>query len=628
MYFKSTFRHISEEKTFRAYYRLVESYRNELNRICHRTILNVGYLDDLEPEQLNKIQKHLTNRAEGKVTMFEEEDPEVLKYTELFWHRMVSEKRIDLPEESVEKRKRLVDVDTIKHKDVREIGAEWMGYQALEQLQLKGFLETLGWSDLHIQLTLTQLISRAVYPASELKTSRWIKENSAICELTGYPLEKMTKDKLYQNALSLYKIKDDLEQFLSRRTNELFDLEDKIILYDLTNTYFEGEKRNSSLAKFGRSKEKRSDAKLVVLALVVNAEGFLKYSNIFEGNTSDSTTIPSIIENLRINTSQSAQKATVVIDAGIATEDNLELIKNKGYNYICVSRKTLKDYKAVEGSAPQLIATNNKQQITVQKVTSDSCTDYYLKVKSPGKELKETAMKSQFESRFEEELSKIKAAVDKKFGTKKADKIHQRIGRAKEKYPSVSKYYVIDIETNDKGIVTQIKWNKEKGLVESVNLGVYFVRTNLPIEQETELWQAYNTIREIESSFRCLKTDLDLRPIYHKNDDATLAHLHLGLLGYWLVNTIRYQLKQQKINHSWQEIVRIGNTQKVVTTTGINQYEEVVSVRRCSEPNQQLSQLYQALRYKTHPFVKRKSVVHKPEFQNFKQPSLWDSSTP
>jgi transposase len=127
--------------------------------------------------------------------------------------------------------------------------------------------------------------------------------NSTVCELTGYPVEKITKDKLYQSALDLYAKKDGLENHLSKRTNELFDLHDKIILYDLTNTYYEGEKRNSKLAQYGRSKEKRSDAKLIVLALVVNPEGFLKYSNVYQGNTADNTTLPGIIKGLRGQTS-------------------------------------------------------------------------------------------------------------------------------------------------------------------------------------------------------------------------------------------------------------------------------------------------------------------------------------
>jgi len=167
------------------YYRLVESYRNENDRVCHRTVLHVGFWDNVHPEQLNMIQRHLTNRASGKVSFFEESDNEVLQYTELLWNRLITEKRIDLPEVSKTKRKRLVDIDTIKHHNVREVGAEWLTCQAIEQLGIGQFLSQLGWDDDKVQLAITQLISRAVYPASELKTSRWAKESSAVCELTG-----------------------------------------------------------------------------------------------------------------------------------------------------------------------------------------------------------------------------------------------------------------------------------------------------------------------------------------------------------------------------------------------------------------------------------------------------------
>jgi hypothetical protein len=617
VYFKTNLRRNPETNDFIGYYRLVESYRNFENRVCHRTILNVGCVDYLTTEQRNKIQKQLSNRAEGKFDLFIDPDPEVTKHVEIFWSKIVSEKRIDLPETILEKQKSLVDADTIKHKEVREIGSEWMCYQALEQLKLADFFQTLGWNEIQIQLSLTQIISRAVYPASELKTSRWIKENSAICGITNYPNEKITKDKLYKNALALYKEKDRIEQYLSKRTNELFDIEDKIILYDLTNTYFEGEKRNSKLAKFGRSKEKRSDAKLVVLAMVINPEGFLKYSNIFEGNTSDSSTLPTIINSMRLKTSSSAKRAIVVMDAGIATENNLKLLQELGYDYVCVSRSNIKDYSAVEGTLPQIIKTKNDEELTVQAVCSSENTDYYLKIKSPGKQAKETAMKDQAEGRFEEMLNIIKSGISKKNSTKKADKINIRIGRAKQKYPSISKFYNFEVKTDDKDIVIELNWSKNLQQYQNKieNLGVYFVRTNLTMTDENTVWKIYNTIREIDSSFRAIKTDLELRPIYHKKDESTLAHLHLGLLGYWLLNTIRHQLKQKQIKKDWQEIVRIGNTQKLVTTTAQNLNDEQIIMQRCSEPIESIIEIYKALNYKFYPFVKRKFVVHNPELK-------------
>ena len=125
------------------------------------------------------------------------------------------------------------------------------------------------------------------------------------------------------------------------------------------------------------------------------------------------------------------------------------------------------------------------------------------------------------------------------------------------------------------------------------------------------IWNIYNTIREIENSFRILKSDLDLRPIYHKNDKSTMAHLHLGILAYWLVNTIRYQLKAKQINSNWSEIVRIANTQKVITTTGQNTLDKKVSIRKCSVPNKNHQQILDILQLKYQPFRKRKSVVHK-----------------
>ena len=130
------------------------------------------------------------------------------------------------------------------------------------------------------------------------------------------------------------------------------------------------------------------------------------------------------------------------------------------------------------------------------------------------------------------------------------------------------------------------------------------------------MWNIYNTIREIENSFRTLKSDLDLRPIYHKNDKSTMAHLHLGILAYWLVNTIRHQLKAKQVNSNLSEIVRIANTQKVITTTGQHTLDKKVSIPKCSVPNQQLQIILDILKLKYQPFRKRKSVVHRKALEN------------
>jgi len=210
-------------------------------------------------------------------------------------------------------------------------------------------------------LAQTQIISRAIFHGSELATSKWMTENSAITEITGFDVNKINKDRLYRGALKLNSIKKELEQHLSTKTNERFDIKDKMVLYDRTNTYFEGEKRNSSLAKFSRSKEKRSDCRLVVLALVVNTFGFIKHSSIHEGNFSDSKGLDKIIAGL--DDTIKGNKPMVVMDAGIATKENLELIRSKGYHYLCVSRSQLKDYKFDTDRLVTHLETKSGQQV-------------------------------------------------------------------------------------------------------------------------------------------------------------------------------------------------------------------------------------------------------------------------
>ena len=623
MYFKCSIRHHPQSGNITGYYRLVESYRNADDRICHHTILNVGFMEDTTVEQRNKIQNQLTDKYEHKQMLFDETDPVVKKYVDELWQRITDTKRLDIiPFDQMARR---VDIDTIDHRDVREIGAEWIGYHSWDKLQITPLLLAKGWTEEQVQLAATQVISRAVYPASELRTARWIKENSAVCELTGYDIEKVTKDKLYQSALSLYTLKDEFEKHLSTRTNELFDIEDKIMLYDLTNTYFEGEHRKSKLAKFGKSKEKRNDAKLVVLALVVNVEGFIKYSSIHEGNIADCNTLSTMIDKLASHTCPN-KKAVIVLDAGIATEENLQLIEAKGYKYLCVSPSKLKQYEAVQDRLTVLMDTKSNKAIRLRAVTTEKNTDYYLEVKSYAKEMKETGMKNQFEQRFEEALQRIHKGVHSKGGIKQADKVHQRIGRAKERYPSVQQYYIIDVSADEKTKgVTEITWKKDEAKYASKteSLGIYFLRTNLNVADEVIVWNIYNTIREIENTFRTLKTELDLRPVYHKNEDATMAHLHLGILAYWLVNTVRHQLKSKNRNSCWTEIVRIANTQKVITTTGKNTFDRIVSTRKCSQPNESLKAIYDTLKTNYRPFRKRKSVVHKTPPQKIETQQIW-----
>jgi hypothetical protein len=618
MFIKSIRKYCQTEKTTHTYFRLSESYRDEYGFPRQRMVLGLGRLPEL-PDFDHKVLflERLNELINGTPTLFSSIDVKVEELAQHYYGELKRKKKIDNVCPTADDF-HTVKLNTLKNKDIREIGAESLCFQAFRQLKIDNYLRDRGWNDEQVKLAITHVVSRAVYPASELKTVSWIKENSAVCELTGYDIEKITKDKLYGIAKKLYQEKEGLENHLSKCTNELFNLEDKIILYDLTNTYFEGRMQNSRIAKFGRSKEKRSDAKLIVLAVIVNTEGFLKYSDIFEGNTSDSATLELVITKLNKKAGYTDKKPIVVMDAGIATEANIQFLKKEKYDYMCVSRSHLKKYQADTDNLPVQICDKKMQPIELLKVRVENDTDNYLWVRSQAKAAKENSMHNQFALRFEEGLRGIQNGINSKGGTKKLDKVWERIGRLKEKYSSVHQYYEITVSENGKGIATNLVFEKKGEISPDDKAGIYFLRTSLNGKDEQTLWTIYNVIREIESTFRILKTDLDLRPIFHKTDDASMAHLHLGLLAYWLVSTIRYQLKLQGIHHGWSELVRIMNTQKSLTTTVENKKGDTIQIRQCSEPNETVKQICGKLKYDSIPMPRKKSVWHTGE--NFKNP--------
>ena len=612
----------TEKKTGKKYnyFRLCESYRIG-NKVRHRSIISMGKLKGIDSKEEKKLLADTIEKiikGQQMLALFDIK-PETEKYAREFADRIISKNLLDIsaskqPSDDtsdVSPDYDTVNLNSIRHDESREIGAEWMCLQALNQLGFKDLLTSrCGQSTMSANLSLMHIISRAVYPASEHKTAQWIKENSSVSGLCNIALDKVNRFKLYTASINLYKQKKIIEDHLSVKTNELFDLQDKIIFYDLTNTYFEGRKQGSKLARFGRSKEKRSDCKIVSMAAVVNAEGFLKYSRIYQGNISDSKTLNNTIDELSTHTSSTGRKPVVVMDAGIMTEKNALSLKGKGYDYICVNRIKLKDYKVKNHNQDDVVIYDkNKNPINLRFVEKPDCTDNYMYVRSQKKAVKEASMNEHFSQYYEESLENIKGALSKKGGTKKLEKVWERIGRLKERYPSANKHYIIEVipdENQEKAI--DIKWRKSQ-IKPKETEGVYFIRTNLQSKDEETLWRIYNTLTEVEATFRVLKTDLALRPVFHKHDKNIEAHLFLGLIAYQMVASIRYQLKKKGINHDWRNIVRIMNTQKEVVTTIKNKKKQTIRIKKCSVPSVSAKQIYNALRYEMNPYFMKKSVV-------------------
>jgi len=219
-------------------------------------------------------------------------------------------------------------------------------------------------------------------------------------------------------------------------------------------------------------------------------------------------------------------------------------------------------------------------------------------------------MNLKLRQRFEEDLNSIKASLSKKGGTKLINKVWERIGRAKQKHNRVSARYNLKV-SEKQGKATNLTWIiTENKIKDDKSKGVYFIRTNYEKTEEGTLWDIYNTIREVEATFRSLKTDLNLRPVHHQNDERIEAHLYLTMLAYQLVNTIRYMLKQKGVNHDWKNIVRIMSTQKIQTIK-LPTDKKVMYIRKPSTPINEVRQIYEATNCKqTQPAVKKYVVYH------------------
>ena len=241
MFFKTHSRINPQTGQLSIYYRLVENNRNALGGISQRSIMGVGFMDDVNPKELHLIADGLNALISGQQRLIED-NPKVQTYVHHLYNRLLDEKRID---RVLENQKRMaacdwqrVDMNSLENREVRELGAEWLCLQTVRKLGIESFLESRSWNASDCALALAHIVCRAVYPASELKTLRYMQENSSICELLGLDVAELTKDQLYGISRRLYAEKDGLEKHLSRKTNELFDLEDKIFLYDLTYSEF------------------------------------------------------------------------------------------------------------------------------------------------------------------------------------------------------------------------------------------------------------------------------------------------------------------------------------------------------------------------------------------------------
>ena len=300
----------------------------------------------------------------------------------------------------------------------------------------------------------------------------------------------------------LHKHRKAIEDHLFARALDLFDLEPTIALYDLTNSFLEGSGKSIDKAKYGRSKERRSDCVLLTLALVVDGSGFVRRSQVFKGNVNEASTLKEMLESL-----ETPRDARVVMDRGIATKEGIDWLREEGYRYIVVSRERRKHFDEQQAEALQ---TSSGSDVEVYREEADDEVRLYCRSRS--RMAKEEAKMRQKAERFEEALGKLSEGLARPKTQKRIDLIRERIGRLKQCFSGIGQHYEIEVETDEDGKRAQsITWTKTpKAGTMMTDPGIYCLRSNEREFTAEELWRTYVMLTDLEAVFRSLKSELGL----------------------------------------------------------------------------------------------------------------------
>ncbi len=496
-----------------------------------------------------------------------------------------------------------VDIDSMEDSQPRSIGVEHVALHAIAQLGLVDKLTELGINGVMRACILGNLIGRMAAPASELASWNWLQSQSALGELLDVDFCGLSHMRLYRASDLLLGQRQNIEAHVFGAVTSLFGLTETVTLYDLTNTYMEGQAESNLKAQFGRSKEKRSDCPLVTLGMVLDGSGFVRRSRTFEGNVSEGATLEVMLKGL-----QAPPGALVIMDAGIATQANIDWLIAHAYRYLVVRRGGVRAFDATQSVATQ---TQGGETVRLQKALSADGKELELYCHSEGRQAKEEAMVKRFCTAFEAGLQKIADGLSKSRTEKRIDKLHERIGRLKQKSRGASQHYQITLTPDESGKkALALSWKKESvaGTM-ATHPGVYCLRTNVLDWEEERLWQTYATLTDIESVFRSLKSELGLRPVFHHKEERVDGHLFITVLAYQCVQLIRTKLKESGINDSWATLRKTLQVQRRTTTSMRRSDGRTLHVRKTSKAEPALMRIYQALGITASPGGIKKLVV-------------------
>ena len=655
MFFRETITKASQNPVMQ----LVENYRIGA-KVKQRIIVSLGTEMVIPIRLRKKVARSIEDKLMGIQIVWE--DPKIATIAEPIvrkiqsqgkWRSLRYEKKLQKVKSQIKETAEIY-VDDLVHGYTRELGPCLIGHEFWKRLNFDKILTSCGFNPNQLLTAQISILNRLIEGDNENNILTWI-QTSAIGDLLGTDVERFGKDRFYRISDKLLSKKEIIEQQLYEREKSYFGINNTLVLYDLTNSYFEGQSENNPKAQFSKNqKEKRTDCPQIVVALILDGEGFVRRHFTFEGKMSDSKSLALILENFK-DEFKNQENATVVIDKGIANEGNIKLIEETyGLKYIVASQGSEEKQFAETFTTADFVSLkkdkNNEVKVHIEKQNDVN----YLLCKSSGRAKKEVSMRNKRELSFEKDLLKLKQRISRGKINATAD-VSMAIGRIRERHNKISHYYDIEYKSykfeyslpEDENIiskrVTKMLLNrKEKALLYKMNYlalakdiekmkqnyskdfediktmviepslvwaikkekadqremleGNYVLKTNRKDLDDSDIWNTYVMLTKVEKAFRNLKTDLALRPNPHHLEHRVDGHVFISILAYHLLHGIEYSLRQKDMNVWWSSIKRVMSSHCYGTIVAPTVKGTVINIRKSGVPEEIHIEIYNNLK--------------------------------
>jgi transposase len=595
---------------------LVESYRDAESRPRQRIMVSLGDPEIL-PKDWKLLAKMIERRLRGEAEdLFDWDCSESLRgwadrivhlvdQNQKSWTPRRNRADAEVPSPAAAAPAETVDgviVDKVSHEHTATLGPVLAGRHAWSALGMDNLLQELGFNQSQALAAAAQVINRLVDPQSENALGDWVR-STAVPELFGAGIAQGGRDRFYRVADLLWKKRKKIEAHLRARHRQLFSLQRTLVLYDLTNTYFEGRCAANPKARRGHSKHKRNDCPQIVVGMVFDENGFPLSHRIYEGNQSDSPTlmdmVKSLQETLKNEPDLFAAKPLIILDGGLASRKNLEAIREAGMRYLVNDsrngRKAYAEYFREDDQFEIVGGRDGRRPVRVRQMVDPAGTgDTLLLCKSEGRAEKEAAIRSNAQARLEKDL----VALEKRVASgrlKETEKIDQAIGRVLGKHPRAARLYTVEKTATEQGlrIAWRLREEEQGGAVADDLFGCYVLRgMDAKWERPDAMWGVYMTLTGAEDGFRMLKSNLGMRPNRHHIEQRVDSHVFICILAYHLLRVLMFTLESQGDQRSWPTIKRILSTHAYTTIVMPTTASGTIRIRKAGTPDEVQRGLY------------------------------------